>query len=125
MKSVNAGTNKRRRTYTRLVGEIQHVLNQALTEEHAARGLTKAAMADTLGWHRSSITKLLSGTRNMTLETLADLAFALNRPVKVSLPSRAETNQYVEDAKPSPLLPEKNKPLNTDAPKAPVFADAA
>ena len=88
MKSVKPSSDKRRRTYIRLVGEISHALNQALGEEHEDRNLTRAQMAATLGWDRASITKLLSGTRNMTLETLADLAFALDRPVRVSLPSR-------------------------------------
>lgn len=124
MKSVRPETNKRRVTYTRLVGEIQHALHQALSEEHEARGLTRAKMAEILGCDRGSITKLFSGTRNMTLETLADLAYALNRPVKVWLPSRVGANQRLEEPKPSPLL-QDGKPLNLGAPKAPVFADAA
>ncbi|MGQ3299656.1 helix-turn-helix transcriptional regulator [Reyranella sp.] len=96
MKSVKPSSDKRRRTYTRLVGEISHALNQALVEEHEDRNLTRAQMAAALGWNRASITKLLSGSRNMTLETLADLAFALDRPIRVSLPSRARrTNKRV------------------------------
>lgn len=96
MKSVKPSSDKRRRTYTRLVGEISHALNQALVEEHEDRNLTRAQMAAALGWDRASITKLLSGSRNMTLETLADLAFALDRPIRVSLPSRTRhTNSRV------------------------------
>ncbi len=111
MKSVRAKVDKRRLTYTRLIGEIHHALNQALTEEYSTRKLTKAEMAKILGTDRASITKLLSGTRNMRLETLADLAFALNRPVKVSLPSRSGTNQYSDSPTPSPAPP---KPNNLD-----------
>lgn len=124
MKSVKSPISKQRRTYTRLIGEIQHALNQALTEENVARGLTRAKMAEILRCDRGTITKLFSGTRNMTLETLADLAYALDRPVRVSLPSRSATNQYVEAPQANPV-PKRTTPQNIDAPKPPIFADAA
>ena len=92
MKSADLNVDKRRLSYTRLIGEITHALNQALTEENAERKLTRAKMADILDVDRATITKLLSGTRNMRLETLADLAYALNRPVRVSLPSRTRAS---------------------------------
>jgi len=88
MRSSELTLGKRRRTYVRLIGEIRHALNQALAEENARRGLTRADIARLLGKNKSVITRKLTGTSNMTLETLADLAFALDRPVKVELPSR-------------------------------------
>jgi transcriptional regulator with XRE-family HTH domain len=87
--SSSLSIDARRRTYVRLIGEIRHALNQALTEEHTARGLTKADIARLLGKDKSFVSKKLAGTSNMTLETLADLAFAMNRPAHVSLPSRS------------------------------------
>ena len=78
----------RRRTYVRLIGEIQHELNQALAEEHTTHGLTKADIAKALNKDKSFVTRKLAGTSNMTLETLADLASAMGRPVRVSIPSR-------------------------------------
>jgi transcriptional regulator with XRE-family HTH domain len=71
------------------MGEIRHALNQALSEEFSTRKLTRKHIADILEVDKSFITKKFSGEGNMTLETLADLAFALDRPVKVTLPSRA------------------------------------
>ncbi len=88
MTSSDLVLGKRRRTYVRLIGEIRHALNQALVEENARRGLTRAEIARSLGKNKSVITRKLAGTSNMTLETLADLAYALDRPVKVQLPSR-------------------------------------
>ena len=88
MTSSDLVLGKRRRTYVRLIGEIRHALNQALVEESARRGLTRAEIARCLGKNKSVITRKLAGTSNMTLETLADLAYALDRPVKVQLPSR-------------------------------------
>jgi transcriptional regulator with XRE-family HTH domain len=92
MKTRSFRIDKRRRSYLRLISEIKHALAQALTEEHAERGLTMAEMARTLEVDRSHISRKLSGETNMTLETLADLAYALDRPVKVSLPSRHAAN---------------------------------
>ena len=91
--------SQRRRTFVRLLGEIRHKLAQALEEEHSAHGLTKAEMARLLGRHPSFITRKLNGTSNMTLETLADLAWALDRPVRISLPARRSMSaNYVEAA---------------------------
>src|SRR5690349_5279625 len=81
MKTRSFRIDKRRRSYLRLISEIKHALAQALAEEHAERGLTMAEMARTLEVDRSHISRKLSGDTNMTLETLADLAYALDRPV--------------------------------------------
>jgi transcriptional regulator with XRE-family HTH domain len=88
MKFASAKVDKRRRTYVRLVGEIHHVLNEALNEESKKRGLNKTQIGKILGLGRSAISKKFDGRHNMTLETLADLAYALDRPVKVDLPER-------------------------------------
>lgn len=88
MKSSNLQLSKRRRTYIRMLGEIQHVLLEALEEESRDRGLTRAEMARSIGKNKSFVTRKLSGDSNMTLQSLADLAFSLDRPVKVNLPSR-------------------------------------
>ena len=88
MTSSNLHIDKRRRTYARLLGEIQHALLEALDEEYRDRGLTRAEIARLIGRDKSFVTRKLTGESNMTLQSLADLAFALDRPVKVQLPSR-------------------------------------
>jgi len=98
MKFADLKIDKRRRTYVRLIGEIQHALNQALSEEKAKRGLNKTQIAKMLGLGRSAISKKFDGRHNMTLETLADLAYALDRPVKISLPARDATQAKDEAA---------------------------
>jgi transcriptional regulator with XRE-family HTH domain len=45
-------------------------------------------IAKILGVGRSAISRKFDGRHNMTLETLADLAFALDRPVRIELPER-------------------------------------
>ena len=89
MTSSTISVPARRRAYVRMLGEIRHALLTAFAEEESTRGLSRASMARELGRDKAFITRKLSGTSNMTLETLADLAFALNRPVKVSLPARS------------------------------------
>jgi len=115
MKSSNLQLSKRRRTYIRMLGEIQHALLEALDEESRDRGLTRAEMARVIGKNKSFVTRKLSGDSNMTLQSLADLAFSLDRPVKVSLPSRhaqAGSNRTVASpASSEPLTANTIKPL--------------
>ena len=116
--------DKRRRTYVRLLGDIQHALNKALEEENAKRGLTRAEIARVIGRNKSFVTRKLNGSSNMTLETFADLAFALDRPARVSLPERRDSlgmnrfewpAQQEESAQPLPP-PKPISPGKTDDP---------
>ena len=49
---------------------------EAVAEAMANQGLTRAQLAKALGTSRPDVTQLLSGSRNMTLRTLAALAHA-------------------------------------------------
>ena len=85
MMSSRLSLDKRRRTYVRMIGEIQHELQNAFAQEAEKRKITRKDIADILGKDKSFVTRKFSGSTNMTLETLADLAFALDRRVKISL----------------------------------------
>ena len=89
MKFSSLRLDNRRRTYVRLIGQIRHALNQALADESHARNLTRADIARLLGKNKAFVTRTLNGTSNMTIETLADFAFALDRSVKVELLPRS------------------------------------
>jgi transcriptional regulator with XRE-family HTH domain len=66
--------------------EVLDELNGALREEQQRHGLTKARIAERLGIHRSEVTKLLNGQRrNMTMESIAALAWALDRDIDFRL----------------------------------------
>lgn len=88
MKYSREKMDKRQRTYVRMIGDLRNQLNQALTEEFEKRGLTQAEMGRLIGRDKSFVSKKMNGVGNMTLETLADLAYALNRPVRFVLPDR-------------------------------------
>ena len=76
---------KRRRIYEReaLAFEASELISRLMEE----RQVSKTDLARLVGTSKSHITQLLSGSRNMTMHTLADLAFALGRKVEIrSLP---------------------------------------
>jgi antitoxin component HigA of HigAB toxin-antitoxin module len=49
------------------------------------KGMNKATLATKIGKSKAFVTQLLSGSRNMTLHTFADLAFALDHKVNLTL----------------------------------------
>ena len=58
---------------------------EAVAEAMANQGLTRAELAEALGTSRPNVTQLLSGSRNMTLRTLAALAHACGARAAVQL----------------------------------------
>jgi hypothetical protein len=97
--SFSLKSDPRRRSFVRLIGDIRYALNTALGEEHKDKNLTKSDVAKILKTNKSFVTRKLSGESNMTLATLSDLAFALNRTVNITLPSKrpAEGSNYVAE----------------------------
>ena len=76
---------KRRRIYEReaLAFEASELISRLMEEQQ----VSKTDLARLVGTSKSHVTQLLSGSRNLTLRTLADLAFALGHKVEIrSLP---------------------------------------
>ena len=67
----------------------------------AEAGVNKAELARRLGTSRARVTQLLGGETNMTVRTLAELAFALGAEVKLDarsvLAGTAKTARGAED----------------------------
>jgi transcriptional regulator with XRE-family HTH domain len=74
----------RSRTAGRLMGRIRRELLRAVTEEKQA-GLTQQELARRLESGRSNINRQLSGEAEITLRSLADLAWALDREIMFEL----------------------------------------
>ncbi len=76
-------TPEARRLYEqeRLVLWVSDALARAMVEN----GLSKADLAEKLGTSRAHITQVLCGSRNMTLRTVADLAWACNQRAEIGL----------------------------------------
>lgn len=72
---------RRRYEEERLILWTTEAIWKAMDEQ----GLTRAEMAEKLGTSRANITQLLSGSRNMTLRSLASLAFACEMRAEIGL----------------------------------------
>ena len=64
---------------------------EAIREAMEERGLNRAAVAGKLGTSRANVTQLLSGSRNMTLRSLAGLAHACGMRAEVGLEELRES----------------------------------
>jgi transcriptional regulator with XRE-family HTH domain len=74
----------RSRTAGRLMGRVRRELLRAVTEEKQA-GLTQQELARRLQSGRSNVNRQLSGEAEITLRSLADLAWALDREITFEL----------------------------------------
>ena len=91
---------EREALYEGAISNIHGILN--------ARGMTQAELAKRLGLSPGRVSQLLSGGRNLTLKTLADLAWALGLRAEMSL-------KAIEDLASTPAL--------TDDPIIPAWLD--
>jgi transcriptional regulator with XRE-family HTH domain len=78
------GIEARSRTAGRLIGRVRRELLKAITEEKRA-GLSQQELARRLESERSNINRQLSGEAEITLRSLADLAWALGREITFEL----------------------------------------
>jgi transcriptional regulator with XRE-family HTH domain len=72
---------KRHRIYEREALALQ--ASEMIFELMEKEGINKAQLAELMDASRAHITQVLSGSRNMTVYTLADLTFALGHKVKL------------------------------------------
>lgn len=75
-------------------------VTEAIAAEMHRQGKTKADLAMHLGKSKAYVTQLLCGSRNMTLRTLADIAFALGRRPEVLFPSDDKDSHWETQAQP-------------------------
>ncbi|SDS02720.1 hypothetical protein SAMN05444158_0767 [Bradyrhizobium canariense] len=103
----------RSRTAGRFIGRVRRELLRAVMEEKGA-GLTQQELARRLESRRSNINRQLSGEVEITLRSLADLAWALDREITFEL-------RRPEDAAGQNIAPMTStighKPIRIIAPK--------
>ena len=77
---------EKERDYERLVEEESLILEttELIEELLELTDVNRKELAERLGRSKGFVTQILAGDRNMTLRTLADLAFALDHRVKVA-----------------------------------------
>jgi hypothetical protein len=75
----------RARTTGRFIGRVRSQLLQALVEERLTTGLTQQRLSETLEVPRGLLNRQLAGEADLTLRSVAELAWALNREVHIEL----------------------------------------
>ncbi len=104
---------ERSRTAGRFIGRVRRELLRAVTEEKQA-GLTQQELARRLEGRRSNINRQLSGEAEITLRSLADFAWALDREITFEL-RRPEEAQGQNIAPMTSTI--SHKPIRIIAPK--------
>jgi hypothetical protein len=97
MTSYRIKISPKDRAVGRFINRVVKELQKAFAEEKAESKLTQQAVAERLGVGRSSVNKMLVG-RNLTLRSVGELAWALDREVVFQCKKRAperDKNFYV------------------------------
>ena len=79
-----------------LITEATEAVWSAL--EHA--GINKSELAERLGTTKGYVSQVLSGSRNMTLRTLADICFAVGATPRVHVEVESDDTWQFEDEEP-------------------------
>jgi transcriptional regulator with XRE-family HTH domain len=82
--------DRRLTAHERLLLEATEAVSKALDD----RGMSRRQFAQALGVRPSEITQRLSGARNLTLRTLAEMLDALNCDVHLSVVERSSKGAY-------------------------------
>jgi hypothetical protein len=101
LQSFRTQLNARRRAYVLLAAQIEQQLREAYDKRFRAGLATQSSLADKLGVNRSAVHHRLMGHTNMTIETIADMVWALDYAIEVKIfdPSeRHGANHCVEMA---------------------------
>ena len=98
MTSFHFDIGSRARHAGRFIGRVRGELLRALAEKKAKDALPQQALAEKLGIERSLINRQLSGEENLSLRSLADLAWAMDMEISFELKqptSSAGQNQSI------------------------------
>jgi hypothetical protein len=76
--------------YLLLVSEIERQLRDAYDRKYRQGLATQSSLAEKIGINRSAVHRRLMGHTNMTIETLADMVWALDQCISVNICDPAE-----------------------------------
>jgi|AraplaMF_Col_mLB_1032019.scaffolds.fasta_scaffold01067_17 transcriptional regulator with XRE-family HTH domain len=75
----------RARSASRLIGNIRSDIIAAVVRHRTAENVSQQRLAESIGISRADLNSYLSGQKDLTLRSLADIAFALNKEIVVEL----------------------------------------
>lgn len=86
--------------FLKLAGMIESQLRDAYARRHEAGRLNQASVARELGVNRSVVHNRLTGRSNMTIETIADMVWALGHDIDVKIvdpDQKTDANYFVPE----------------------------
>jgi transcriptional regulator with XRE-family HTH domain len=86
------------RKASRFIAHVRAELQKALIAEKAARKITQQQIASQIGVNRSVINRQLMGTENLTLRSVADLAWALGWDIAFELKKPPQRGNQRQDS---------------------------
>jgi transcriptional regulator with XRE-family HTH domain len=95
--TISDKINTRRKSYLRLLGDVHTQIANAEEEERLGpRSLTRSRMAEEIGCDKSTLSRKMKQSANITLESLAEIAHVLDRKVLVFLVRRHQAHEIRE-----------------------------
>jgi hypothetical protein len=94
-------TDPRRKAFLNLSGQIEGQLREAYDRRFRAGLATQSSLAQKLGVNRSAVHHRLMGHTNMTIETIADMVWALDCAINVEIydpETRPQRNYFLQTA---------------------------
>lgn len=103
MQSFQTKIDARRQVFLSLSAQIEGQLRDAYDRKFHAGEATQSSLATKLGVNRSAVHHRLMGHTNMTIETIADMVWALDCTIMVEIRDAATVqgcNHFVESLEP-------------------------
>lgn len=99
MPSSRRKQNPRRQMFLKLSGMIEGQLRDAYAKRYEAGVLNQSSLAAKLEINRSAIHHRLTGQKNMTIETIADMVWGLDHDIEVKIfdPSESLRNDKISE----------------------------
>jgi DNA-directed RNA polymerase subunit N (RpoN/RPB10) len=127
LQSFQTKLDPRRQVFLSLSGQIEGQLRAAYDQRFHAGEVTQTKLANRLGVNRSCVNRRLLGHTNMTVETIADMVWALGFAIKVDIydPTTVRTsNHFIESSHAPALIPAKSTaPRSAGLSSAPLAID--
>ncbi len=118
----------RRRVFLSLIGDIERALRAAFVRWSNENNETQSGLAKILGINRSVVHRRLTGRANLTIETMADMVWALGYCIRVDIFHPKDVgmrrNQALVpvDGAPAPVPP--SLPTANNVGPAPIYMPA-
>jgi hypothetical protein len=115
--------DQQRRVFLDFISKIENGLRDAYGTRHEQGRTNQSVLAKKLNVHRSVIHHRLTGQRNLTIKSIADLVWALDWGVKIDFfdpqKMRGENSAIIQAMADPPPGPPPAKPISIDNPTTP------